>query len=136
MITTFNNATLAEAYNNMHDDMNGDAEIWIHGNNGWTVTPFISSDPYSLLDMFALLGQQGETAIIMHGWAAPVDECDDLKPSQHPSRRRMRLYIHLYERELQLAIQWGDTNEIEIMPEEAQGFMAEAIQDAIDNLDI
>ena len=115
-------------------NMEGHAEIWICGDGEWTKTPFTNPDPYQLLDIFAALGQQGEVAIVMHGWAAPTDDDQDCKPSEHPSRRRMRLYIQLFERDLQTVIEWNDTKVIDVMPDMGTGFMASSIMEAIDNL--
>ena len=94
-------------------------------NGTWTVAAEAKS-PYDILAEFVYHGMDGMSVLTMHGYAAPLDDHDG-RPSEHPDKRRMRLYILMHQGACHTAIAWQDTAEFEVMNEPGAGALAEAI---------
>lgn len=102
-----------------------DALVFTRINGTWVVAAEAKS-PYDILAEFVYHGMDGMSVLTMHGWAAPLDDTDG-RPSEHPAKRRMRLYILMYQGACHTAIAWQDTAEFEVMNEPGAGALAEAI---------
>jgi hypothetical protein len=102
-----------------------DALVFTRINGTWVVAAEDPS-PYDLLVPFVYHGMDGVSMLTMHGWAAPNDDTSD-RPSLHPGKRRMRLYIQMNQGVCHCAIAWQDTDEFEIMHEPGAGALADAI---------
>lgn len=129
----FHTEELMDAIQSDHLEFNGDAEVWQHDEDGWQKTPFTSSDPYSLIMPFAYMGYNGESGLVMYGWAAPIDEVsEDTKPSQHPGRRRLRVVVQLIGTDIRCVLHFEDKDDYEIIDESGAGMLAEAVADALE----
>ena len=102
-----------------------DALVFTRINGTWVVAAEALS-PYDILSELVYHGMDGVSVMTMHGWAAPTDGTEG-RPSEHPSKRRMRLYILMHQGALHTAIAWQDTAEFEVMTEAGAGALADAI---------
>jgi hypothetical protein len=129
----FHTEELMDAIQSDHLEFNGDAEVWQYDEDGWQKTPFISPDPYSLIMPFAYIGYNGESAMVMYGWAAPIDEVsEDTMPSQHPGRRRLRVVVQLIGTDIRCVLHFKDEGFYKIIDESGAGMLAEAVADALE----
>lgn len=95
------------------------------------------SDIYELLDNTSvadLLTVYGHIAVATTGWAAPIakgDEPDDIAPSQHKDRRRVRLIVVADKDSMVSALRFSDSPD-EVITDEgsAIGALADAIREA------
>lgn len=72
------------------------ASMWVLTNKGDMVCVSRHPDVYELLeDEETVKNVMGFEffAILTCGWAAPIDDLDDLPPSKHKKRRRVRLVV-------------------------------------------
>ena len=102
-----------------------DALVFTRINGTWVVAAEGNS-PYDLVAPFVYHGMDGLSMLTMHGWAAPKDDTDG-RPSEHPAKRRMRLYIQMNVGVCHTAILWQDSDDFEIMDEPGAGALADAI---------
>lgn len=129
----FHTEELMDAIQSNHLEFNGDAEVWQYDEDGWQKTPFTSPDPYSLIMPFAYIGYNGESAMVMYGWAAPIDETnEDTTPSQHPGRRRLRVVVQLIGTDIRCVLHFEDKDDYEIIDESGAGMLAEAVAEALE----
>ena len=89
-------------------------------------------------DVYELLESRGSAiarmfdaaAVLTCGWAAPVDDDgeDDLPPSVHPRRRRVRLVVVVGDAGVGSVLRFADTpDEIVTDPGNARGSLADAV---------
>jgi len=89
-------------------------------------------------DVYELLESRGSAiarmfdaaAVLTCGWAAPVDDEgeDDLPPSVHPRRRRVRLVVVVGDAGVGSVLRFADTpDEIVTDPGNARGSLADAV---------
>ena len=96
-------------------------------------------DIYELLDTTSvadLLTVYGHIAVATTGWAAPNrdgDEQDDIAPSQHKDRRRVRLIVVADKDSMVSALRFSDSPD-EVITDEgsAIGALADAIREGIE----
>ena len=90
-------------------------------------------------DVYELLESRGSAiarmfdaaAVLTCGWAAPVDDDadDDLPPSVHPRRRRVRLVVVVGDTGVGSVLRFADTpDEIVTDPGNAKGSLADAVE--------
>ena len=90
-------------------------------------------------DVYELLESSGSSiarmfdaaAVLTCGWAAPVDDEseDDLPPSAHPRRRRVRLVVVVGDAGVGSVLRFADTPaEIVTDPGNAKGSLADAVE--------
>lgn len=89
-------------------------------------------DVYELLDSTrsGVARMFDAAAVLTCGWAAPVDDAeDDLPPSAHPRRRRVRLVVVVGDAGVGSVLRFADTpEEIITDPGNATGSLAEAVE--------
>jgi len=94
-----------------------------------------NGDVYDLLsDEYSLdVAKNSEyIAVLTCGWAAPVtaDDDDEIAPSQHPQRRRVRLVIVANPKGVASVLRFSDNpNETVIDEGQAKGSLADAVQE-------
>lgn len=116
-----------------YDDMNG-SHIYYRNSttdNKWSVQKE-QCDPYDDLFLFAQLGTEPESEAMMvqYGWASPIQA--DLAPSDHPMRRRVRVFLYLNNSGFAIAMRLdGDSIQVDDN-HEAEGPLAEALRFAIE----
>jgi len=101
------------------------------------VQPEVAShgDVYQLLDSVkpSLVSGFDALAIVTCGWAAPISEGQsepDGAPSEHPDRRRVRLFVCATRSEMVSVLRFQDEADTPILDAgEARGPLAEAIAD-------
>ena len=101
------------------------------------VQPEVAShgDVYQLLDSVkpSLVKGFDALAIVTCGWAAPISEGQsepDGAPSEHPDRRRVRLFVCATRSEMVSVLRFQDEADTPILDAgEARGPLAEAIAD-------
>ena len=108
-----------------HLSWDNDAVVSTRVNGTWVVADEDMS-PYDILVPFVYHGMDGMSVLTMHGYAAPLDDHDG-RPSEHPAKRRMRLYILMHQGACHTAIAWQDTDDFEVMNEPGAGMLADAI---------
>ena len=140
MTTTLEFAKSVEL--NLHDqrklgfDM-GQACLYGVDEDGLIVLFQKHGDIYELLDTTSvadLLTVYGHIAVATTGWAAPIrdgDEPDDVAPSQHKDRRRVRLIVVADKDSMVSALRFSDSPD-EVITDEgsAIGALADAIREA------
>jgi hypothetical protein len=70
-------------------------------------------------------------AVLTCGWAAPVDDGndDDMPPSVHPRRRRVRLLVVVGDAGVGSVLRFADTpDEVVTDPGNAKGSLADAVE--------
>jgi len=101
-------------------------------------------DVYELLEArgTAIARMFDAAAVLTCGWAAPVNDegDDDVPPSVHPRRRRVRLVVVVGDAGVGSVLRFADTpNEIVTDPGNAKGSLADAVErlwrDAIHSTD-
>ena len=90
-------------------------------------------DVYELLEArgSAIARMFDAAAVLTCGWAAPVDDADDddLPPSVHPRRRRVRLVVVVSDAGVGSVLRFADTpDEIVTDPGNAKGSLADAVE--------
>lgn len=90
-------------------------------------------DVYELLEArgSAIARMFDAAAVLTCGWAAPVDDDsdDDLPPSVHPRRRRVRLVVVVGDAGVGSVLRFADTpDEIVTDPGNAKGSLADAVE--------
>ena len=90
-------------------------------------------DVYELLEArgSAIARMFDAAAILTCGWAAPVDDegDDDVPPSVHPRRRRVRLVVVVGDAGVGSVLRFADTpEEIVTDPGNAKGSLADAVE--------
>ena len=99
--------------------------------------PLTHGDVYELLESEASmeLAKRSEyVAIVTCGWAAPISEGDDdeVAPSQHPARRRVRLVVLASRSSVSSVLRFSDTpDEVVTDAGKATGSLADAIHQLI-----
>jgi len=100
--------------------------------------PLTHGDVYELLESEASmeLAKRSEyVAIVTCGWAAPIREDDDdeeVAPSQHPARRRVRLVVLASRSSVSSVLRFSDTpDEVVTDAGKATGSLADAIHQLI-----
>jgi hypothetical protein len=100
--------------------------------------PLTHGDVYELLESEASmeLAKRSEyVAIVTCGWAAPIregDDDDEVAPSQHPARRRVRLVVLASRRSVSSVLRFSDTpDEVVTDAGKATGSLADAIHQLI-----
>lgn len=98
------------------------------------VQPEVAShgDIYVLLESVkpAILAEFSAIGLVTCGWAAPIAQQDDEEtaPSQHPERRRVRLFVCADRNEMASVLRFKDDAENPITDEgQATGPLAEAL---------
>ena len=95
-----------------------------------------SGDVYELLDTTMVadaLQAYGYAAVITCGWAAPLadDDNDEVAPSKHPKRRRVRLVIVTDGIGIASVLRFSDTQDETMIDEgQATGSLADALLQA------
>lgn len=95
-----------------------------------------SGDVYELLDTTMVadaLQAYGYAAVITCGWAAPLadDDDDEVAPSKHPKRRRVRLVIVTDGISIASVLRFSDTQDETMVDEgQATGSLADALLQA------
>jgi hypothetical protein len=99
------------------------------------------ADVYEMLDdtlNAVLLFDSGYNgfAIVTCGWAAPISKDDDddneVAPSQHPERRRVRLMTMMHNGKMGSSIRFTDEEAVTYDEGNAMGSLASAMQDMYD----
>ena len=98
--------------------------------------PIAHGDVYELIESHASLEMAKRSefiAIVTCGWAAPIREDDDddnqVAPSQHPARRRVRLVVLASRSSVSSVLRFSDTPDDTVIDEgKATGSLADAIQ--------
>ena len=99
------------------------------------------SDIYGMLeDMFnaVLLFDSGYNgfAVVTTGWASPIDKDNDanndIAPSQHPERKRVRLMTMCHNGKMGSSIRFTDDEAVTYDEGNAMGSLASAMQDLYD----
>jgi hypothetical protein len=97
------------------------------------------SDIYGMLeDTFnaVLLFDSGYNgfAIVTTGWAAPInkDDVDEIAPSQHPERKRVRLMTMMHNGKMGSSIRFTGDETVTYDEGNAMGSLASAMQDMYD----
>lgn len=98
------------------------------------------SDVYEMLDdtfNAVLLLDSGYNgfAVVTCGWAAPIrkdDDADEIAPSQHPERRRVRLMTMCHNGKMGSSIRFTDEEAVTYDEGNAMGSLASAMQDMCD----
>lgn len=113
------------------------ASLWLLNDNNKIKSVKENRDVYDLLDDFDTLESIKDCAsftILTAGWAAPINETnDDMPPSQHPEKRRVRLIVHATEFGVASVMRFKDkANEIVTDDGKARGSLAEAVMDLMD----
>ena len=90
-------------------------------------------DVYELLEArgSAIARMFDAAAVLTCGWAAPVDDGneDDLPPSVHPRRRRVRLLVVVGDAGVGSVLRFADTpDEVVTDPGNAKGSLADAVE--------
>lgn len=90
-------------------------------------------DVYELLEArgSAIARMFDAAAVLTCGWAAPVDDDadDDIPPSVHPRRRRVRLVVVVSDAGVGSVLRFADTpDEIVTDPGNAKGSLADAVE--------
>ena len=98
--------------------------------------PLESGDVYDLIESKAsveLARRSDFIAIVTCGWAAPLsnntnDDDDKVAPSQHPQRRRVRLFVLASRSSVASVLRFSDTPDETVTDEgKATGSLADAI---------
>lgn len=109
----------------------------INGEQGYTLTLASEhSDVYDLLentDSKDIARVSDFIVVVTCGWASPIvgdaDDDEQLPPSQHPERRRVRLVVTASRDGMASVLRFQDTPDDVITDEgEARGTLAEAVQ--------
>jgi hypothetical protein len=97
-----------------------------------------SGDVYELLEgkgCADLLMANSHIAVVTTGWAAPKDtddNDDDVRPSEHPKRRRVRLTLVADRAGISSVLRFEDTPDEPIFDSgQAYGSLADAVQQAV-----
>ena len=98
------------------------------------------ADVYEMLDdtfNAVLLFDSGYNgfAVVTCGWAAPIrkdDDADEIVPSQHPERRRVRLMTMVHNGKMGSSIRFTDEEAVTYDEGNAMGSLASALQDMHD----
>jgi len=98
------------------------------------------ADVYEMLDdtfNAVLLFDSGYNgfAIVTCGWAAPIvkgEDADEIAPSQHPERRRVRLMTMCHNGKMGSSIRFTDEEAVTYDEGNAMGSLASAMQDMYD----
>ena len=104
-------------------------------NDATVVKALSHGDVYELLESpfaTATASMADLVAIVTCGWASPLsgdDDDDEVAPSQHPQRRRVRLVVCASRDGMASVLRFQDTPDDTITDEgEARGSLAEAVQ--------
>jgi hypothetical protein len=96
--------------------------------------PLSHGDVYELIESDAsleLAKRSDFIAIVTCGWAAPIranDDDDEVAPSQHPQRRRVRLVVLASRSSVSSVLRFSDTPDETVTDEgKATGSLADAI---------
>lgn len=97
--------------------------------------PLAHGDVYELIESDAsleLAKRSAFIAIVTCGWAAPIrandDDDDEVAPSQHPQRRRVRLVVLASRSSVASVLRFSDTPDETVTDEgKATGSLADAI---------
>jgi len=95
-----------------------------------------ADDPYELMTSLAEYGITNGAILAVRGWGAPLEEDqnpkDSIRPSLHPKRKRMVIYLHIenVNGNLTVAIHPED-EELMLMNERGVGSLADAIFKAV-----
>lgn len=108
----------------------------INGEQGYTLTLASEhGDVYDLLnesDSKDVARVSDFIVVVTCGWASPITDDDDgeeIAPSQHPQRRRVRLVVTASREGMASVLRFQDTPDDVITDEgEARGSLAEAVQ--------
>lgn len=103
------------------------ATVYRFSDDGWMHAGYSSQDPYSLILPFVAEGMIAESALVMHGWAAPLDSDEDCMPSQNSQRRRVRVYVHMVDSEWQTSLEFEGGDKVESQGDKGEGMFADAI---------
>lgn len=93
--------------------------------------PTESHDVYDLLTdplTRAEVSDMEVVAVLTCGWAAPMDDGDDIAPSQNPNRRRVRLVITFDRERMVSAARFQDDNAVVWDDQQSGGPLAEVVQ--------
>lgn len=98
------------------------------------------ADVYEMLDdtfNAVLLFDSGYNgfAIVTCGWAAPIvkgEDADEIAPSQHPERKRVRLMTMMHNGKMGSSIRFTDEESVTYDEGNAMGSLASAMQDMSD----
>jgi len=117
------------------------ATVWDTQTDGSVVPPelmYVNDNPYELMHEFASLGVTREAILAVRGWAAPLDDEDkenDTRPSLHPKKMRVVMYLHLKDGGDTLTVAVSqEGKDLMILNEAGIGPMADAIAEAVANV--
>ena len=105
----------------------------------WVLTPSLqlkrvakAGDVYELLEdrkTLTAIGNADTFSVVTCGWAAPLADVDQVAPSQHPERRRVRLVVTATNSGVASVLRFQDKpNEKTTDEGTARGSLADAIQ--------
>jgi len=98
-----------------------------------------ADSPYELMDALAVHGIAHGAVLAIRGWGAPIKDPDNVenetRPSQHPERMRIVMYLHIQNDNgvLTVALHPRD-EELQVMSETGVGALADAINEAVDSV--
>lgn len=105
-----------------------------NGETPMTIPIAMDKDIYDMLedhDIARELTPYTKFGIVTCGWAAPInhesDEGNDIAPSQHPEKRRVRLFSMLHETDLMSSIRFEDDPNVIYDESQAKGDLYDAM---------
>lgn len=112
-------------------DWDAQHTVWMRDleTGGWTLLS-TKDDPADLISYAVSSSVYSQSVLVLHGWAAPVND-DDIAPSKHPGRMRVRLYIHIDNGEVAVASRFVG-KEVVLMDHPMEGHFMGLIRDAIE----
>ena len=105
-----------------------------NGETPMTVPIGMNKDIYDMLedhDMAKELAPYTKFGIVTCGWASPIrdgnDEENSLRPSEHPEKRRVRLFTMLHETDFLSSIRFEDDPEVIYDEDKSSGDLKDAM---------
>ena len=125
--------SFSDSYNETHGWEN-DATLWLYSSEEkrWFCHSE-NEDVYDLITDFSVYGYLDKSILVTHGWAAPYDQDENIPPSQHEYKKRVRLFLYLEQETLVNAyILMGES--LHEVSENCQGLMADAVRTNISKI--
>jgi hypothetical protein len=97
------------------------------------------NSPYELMNEFAVYSVTGKAILAIRGWGAPINPDEDvekhIRPSLHPNRMRLALYMYFDEDSEKLEVAMHQEGEdLMVMGDSGVGGLADAAYAAIANV--
>lgn len=98
-----------------------------------------ADSPYDLMREFAVYGVMDKAILAIRGWGAPIDPetgvDGNVRPSEHPERKRLALYMYFDENSEKLTIAvHGEGDDLMVMHDEGAGALADVAYECIANV--